>query len=128
VITRYPPDIAKPTGIKRTLIIAISRIMLHGEVVNEESKDIKVPYILLDSSDLSKVAFAINVQLMLNDANEQHSNQNSLPFVFPNDFDNVKDREGDTSSGFNSTLVTSLLFFFFISDTIQFCSRADKLN
>ena len=70
-----------------------SRIMLHREVVKEESKEIRVPYTLLDSTDISKVAFAINVQLMLNDANEQHSNQNSLPFVFPNDFDNVKDRD-----------------------------------
>ena len=70
-----------------------SRLMLHREVVKEESKDIRVPYTLLDSTDISKVAFAINVQLMLNDANEQHSNQNSLPFVFPNDFDNVKDRD-----------------------------------
>src|SRR5215469_10197300 len=67
--------------------------MLHREVVKEESKDIKVPYTLLDSTDISKVAFAINVQLTLNDANEQHSTQNSLPFIFPNDFDNVKDRD-----------------------------------
>ena len=84
--------------------------MLHREVVKEESKDIRVPYILLDSSDISKVAFAINVQLTLNDANEQHSNQNSLPFVFPNDFDNVKDRDnlfiyGPSGCGKSRTIV-----------------------
>src|SRR5215467_8103143 len=84
--------------------------MLHREVVKEESKDIKVPYTLLDSTDISKVAFAINVQLTLNDANEQHSTQNSLPFVFPNDFDNVKDRDnlfiyGPSGCGKSRTIV-----------------------
>jgi class 3 adenylate cyclase len=87
-----------------------SRIMLHREVVKEESKEIRVPYTLLDSTDISKVAFAINVQLTLNDANEQHSNQNSLPFVFPNDFDNVKDRDnlfiyGPSGCGKSRTIV-----------------------
>ncbi|MGA9152301.1 MAG: hypothetical protein WBZ36_17130 [Candidatus Nitrosopolaris sp.] len=84
--------------------------MLHREVVKEESKEIRVPYTLLDSSDISKVAFAINVQLTLNDANKQHSNHNSLPFVFPNDFDNVKDRDnlfiyGPSGCGKSRTIV-----------------------
>ena len=79
-------------------------------VVNEESKEIKVPYTLLDSSDISKVAFAINVQLTLNDENVQHSTQNSLPFVFPNDFDDVKDRDnlfiyGPSGCGKSRTIV-----------------------
>src|SRR5215831_13177635 len=84
--------------------------MLHREVVQEESKEIRVPYTLLDSIDISNVAFAINVQLTLNDANEQRSNQNSLPFVFPNDFDNVKDRDnlfiyGPSGCGKSRTIV-----------------------
>jgi len=84
--------------------------MVERGVVNEESKEIKVPYTVLDSIDISKVAFAINVQLTLNDANEQHTNQNSLPFVFPNDFDDVKDRDnlfiyGPSGCGKSRTMV-----------------------
>jgi hypothetical protein len=38
-------------------------------------KRVKRSDTLLDSIDISKVAFAINVQLTLNDANERESNQ-----------------------------------------------------
>ncbi|HYV51750.1 MAG TPA: hypothetical protein VE971_00515, partial [Candidatus Eisenbacteria bacterium] len=84
--------------------------MMQREVVSEESKEIKVPYTVLHSNDISKVAFAINVQLTLNDVNEQHSTQSSLPFVFPNDFDYVKDRDnlfiyGPSGCGKSRTIV-----------------------
>lgn len=84
--------------------------MVQQQVANEESKDVKVPYTVLDSTDISKVAFAINVQLTLNSAREQGSTQNSLPFVFPNDFENVKERDnlffyGPSGCGKSRTIV-----------------------
>ena len=83
---------------------------MQREVVSEESKEIEVPYTVLHSTDISIVAFAINVQLTLNDVNEQHLTQNSLPFVFPNDFDYVKDRDnlfiyGPSGCGKSRTIV-----------------------
>lgn len=91
-------------------ILYVIAFILKSWVMAYLSKEIKVPYTLLDSSDISKVAFAINVQLMLNDVNQQHSIQNSLPFVFPNDFDNVKDRDnlfiyGPSGCGKSRTIV-----------------------
>ena len=50
--------------------------MVQREVVSEESKEIKVPYDVLDSTDISKVAFAVNVQLTLYDARGEDSTKN----------------------------------------------------
>jgi hypothetical protein len=44
--------------------------MLQQDIVNEESIEIKIPYTVLDSINIFKVAFAINVQLTLNASNE----------------------------------------------------------
>lgn len=53
--------------------------MLQREIVNEE---IKIPYTVLDSINIFKVAFAINVQLTLNAPNEQGPARNSLHVTF----------------------------------------------
>jgi hypothetical protein len=60
------------------ILIHKAKVMVEREVVHEESKEIKVPYAVLDSTDISKVAFAINVQLTLNDARKQGSTKNSF--------------------------------------------------
>ncbi len=56
----------------------------------EDHKNTVVSYTILDASDILKVATVINVQLTLDDASDDHR-QKSLPFVFPNGFENVKD-------------------------------------
>ena len=59
-----------------TILVYKGRIMVQREVVSEESKEIKVPYDVLDSTDISKVAFAVNVQLTLYDARGEDSIKN----------------------------------------------------